>query len=136
MMKIRTLRASLLLTLSLMPVLLVLAGCDNPAEYKIPNTICGRNIDPSALKSLLPSGQEFKANQESIKDYKSECVISVDGTKVLRIDEHRDQNEFDITNIRMNNPVKSDVGEDTLTSDDWLISVNACPSEGNTTSWT
>lgn len=131
-MKIEALRSSLLSTSSLTLLLLAVAGCDNPAEYQIPNTICGRDIEPSALEPLLPSGQKFEANQESFEENKSECVISVDDSTALRIDEYRDQNKFDImeNTRRYNNPAKSDVGEETLTSDDWLRSMNACPKRG------
>ncbi|MBL3670286.1 hypothetical protein JL475_30790 [Streptomyces sp. M2CJ-2] len=132
MMKREALRSSLLLTSGIMPLMITLTGCDTATEYTIPNTICGRKIDPSLLKPLLPAGQKFKARQESIDEKKSECVIYIDESTALRINEIRDQNKFDVWEYarRYNNPVKSDIGEVALNSDDWLISMNPCPRRG------
>jgi hypothetical protein len=128
-MKSNALRPTFLLVSGLTLLLLAVAGCSNPASYKIPDTICGRDIDPSALKPLLPSGQHFEAVHET-DDYESECAISVDKSEVLLIQEFRDQNKSDIRSTRMDNPKPSDVGEEAMTSDNWLISMNSCPRRG------
>ncbi|MBT3153480.1 hypothetical protein HTV45_21865 [Streptomyces sp. CHD11] len=124
------------LTSGLLSLLVVLVGCGNSTGYEIPDDMCGRAVEPSALKPLLPSGGEVKAEQRATEDGESECSVFVDKVNVLTISEHRGQNKFDVMEFvrenrdRFANPEKSDVGDDTVTSDDWLMSMNACSGRG------
>ncbi|MFD5495784.1 hypothetical protein ACFYY3_28190 [Streptomyces sp. NPDC001812] len=134
-MKIRTLRSSLLLTSTLTALLISTTGCSSTG-YEIPTTICGRAIDPSALQPLLPPGQNFEARHQISEEDQSACFIFIDKANALIISEIRDQSRFDVMEFAKqnrrssDNPRKSEVGDDTVTSDDWLISMNACTGRG------
>lgn len=120
----------------LVSLLVVLAGCGDSTEYEIPDSMCGRDVEPSALEPLLPSGREFEAEQRVAEDNTSECSVFVDNVDVLTVSEYRGQDKFDVMEFvrenpgRFTHPEKSDVGDDTVTSDDWLMSMNACTGEG------
>lgn len=67
----------------------------------------------------------------------STCSISVDNNTALILQEHRGQNRFDVWDFVVDddpdsakNPKKVAVGDDTVTTDDWLISMNACTGYG------
>ncbi|CAL9467146.1 hypothetical protein [Streptomyces sp. bgisy022] len=134
-MKHKTANSALILTSSLALLSLTISGC-SAAGYEIPSEICGRKIDPSSLEPLLPSGAEFEAEHTIDDDLESACHIFVDKADTLAISELRNQNRFDVMEFVMadarlfKNPRKSAVGDDTVTSDDWLISMNACTGHG------
>ncbi|MEU3949029.1 hypothetical protein [Streptomyces sp. NPDC029526] len=131
----KMLRASLLLTSTLTLLLTTTAGCNSSSGYQIPTTICGRKIDQSALQPLLPSGKTFEARPQISDDDQSSCLVLVDKSRTFLISEIRDQNRFDVMKFAMENrssqnPEKSEVGDDTVTSDRWLMSMNACTGHG------
>ncbi|MFJ9667364.1 hypothetical protein ACIRPP_22590 [Streptomyces sp. NPDC101219] len=110
-------------------------GCSSSQRYEIPTTICGREIDRSALQPLLPSGKNFEARPQISDDDQSSCLVLVDKSRRFLISEIRDQNRFDAMkfareNRSSQNPKRSEVGDDTVTSDRWLMSINACTGHG------
>ena len=82
--------------------------------------MCGRDVEPSALEPVLPSGREFEAEQRVAEDNTSECSVFVDNVDVLTVSEYRGQDKFDVMEFvrenpgRFAHPEKSDVGDDTV----------------------
>lgn len=133
----RARRSAFLLSPNLALSLLSITGCSNSTPYELPHDICGRKIDPVALQPLLPSGQQFEAVPGNDDHVQSTCSISVDNNTALILQEHRGQNRFDVWDFVVDddpdsakNPKKAAVGDDTVTTDDWLISMNACTGYG------
>ncbi|NEC31108.1 hypothetical protein G3I20_32060 [Streptomyces sp. SID8111] len=137
MMKRDALRPSLLLASALGLSLTATVGCSSFNRYEIPTTICGRKIDPTALQPLLPSGENFEARPQISDDKQSSCLIVVDKSAAFTISEIRNQNKFDVMEFARKyprrssqNPKKSEIGADAVTSDRWLMSINACTGHG------
>src|SRR5690606_10538634 len=131
----KKLRAPLLLTSTLILLLTTTAACNSSSGYEIPKTLCGREIDRSALQPLLPSGKNVEARPQISDDGQSSCLVLVDKSRTFLISEIRGQNRFDVMkfareNRSSQNPKKSEVGDDTVTSDRWLMSINACTGHG------
>ncbi|MBD9730574.1 hypothetical protein IGX29_01825 [Streptomyces sp. H28] len=136
-MKRDALRPSLLLTSALSLLLTATVGCSSFHRYEIPTTICGRKIDPSALQPLLPSGENFEAQPQISDGDQSSCLILVDKSPAFLIGEIKGQNRFDVMNFAKKyqrrssqNPSRSEIGDDAVTSDRWLMSINACTGHG------
>ncbi|WP_329065984.1 hypothetical protein [Streptomyces sp. NBC_01429] len=116
-------------------LLMTVSGCGSPDDYTIPTGICDRFIDPNSLKPLLPSGKNFEASQRSAEKEDSRCVISIDKSVTLYINEYRDQKKFDVMSFaesrnRFIHLEKSKTGDDTVIADGKLLSMNACPRRG------
>ncbi len=64
------------------------------------------------------------------------CELSVDGSPALRIDEIRQQAAVDAAAFakshpgRFANPEKAPFGDDSVTADNTVLSVNSCPRQG------
>ncbi|WP_406145849.1 hypothetical protein [Streptomyces sp. NBC_01012] len=112
---------------------LTACGADPTADDITPKALCGRTVDPELLRSLLPSG-EIKAKQESIGDpMNSRCVVSVNGSRTLYVDEVRDQNYF---NVQKEIPVgpypqQSGTSGNAVIADGRYVSMSPCPKRGS-----
>ncbi|MGK5627786.1 hypothetical protein [Streptomyces sp. URMC 123] len=72
-----------------MALSLLAPGCEKAPsrEYTVPETLCGRAIDPEVVKPLLPPGRRLTAYQGLEDDDDRTCFINVDRTSVLYIRE-------------------------------------------------
>ncbi|WP_406145844.1 hypothetical protein [Streptomyces sp. NBC_01012] len=113
-----------------------LTACTDSTGSATPEALCDRTVDPDLLKPLLPSGEKVKAEQESVGDpKKSNCVVSVDGSRALTMVEYRDQNYFDVLkdlekNSTDRDPQPSGTGNAAIT-DDAYVSLSPCPKRGS-----
>lgn len=120
----------------LLLVLAGTAGCGSGSRnYALPAEICGRAVEPPALKPLLPEGEKFDAEQRSTEEISSDCAVSVDGRSVFWLVEYRDQGSFDVVEHAKEiksarNPVKSDLVEGAIVSDGNFLLMRPCPARG------
>lgn len=111
------------------------SGCAGSSSYAIPEKVCNRPIEPTALKPLLPEGEEVKGQRRGSGDEYETCAVVVDRNVILLISEYRDQNRFDIvghTKERQStdDPVESEVPGDSIIFDGGFVSMNPCPARG------
>ncbi|MEV0276643.1 hypothetical protein AB0I22_09720 [Streptomyces sp. NPDC050610] len=112
------------------------AACGDSQSYAVPDTVCGKEVDAKLLGKLLPSGKELKADSKSLGADEATCELSVDGSPALHIDEVRQQAAIDATAFAKNHPgrfahpEKSPFGDDSVTADRTILSVNSCPHQG------
>ncbi|MBM7441415.1 hypothetical protein [Streptomyces sp. HB132] len=110
-----------------------LTACTGPTAPTTPSVLCGRTVDPDLLRSLLPDG-EIKAKQESVGDPQtSNCVVTVDGSRRLYINEIRDQKYFEVQKkISVGpNPKQSGTSGNAVISDGWYVSMSPCHKRGS-----
>uniref|UniRef100_A0AAU3GS66 DUF3558 domain-containing protein n=1 Tax=Streptomyces sp. NBC_01401 TaxID=2903854 RepID=A0AAU3GS66_9ACTN len=110
-----------------------LTACTGSTSYPTPKTLCDRTVDPDLLRALLRDG-EIKARQDSVGDPKtSRCVVTVNGSTRLYVDEVRDQNYFDVQKeTRVGpGPQQSGTSGNAVISDGRYVSLSPCPERGS-----
>ena len=119
----------------LLASLLGASGCVGSPSYEIPETLCGRSIEPTSLRPLLPDGKEVTGKEQDSDEKFVRCAIFVDDDAVLMISEYRDHHRFDIvehTKERQStdDPVDSKVPGESVIYDGGFVSMNPCPARG------
>lgn len=120
---------------ALMMLLVGTSSCAESKAYDIPEALCGRAIESTDLKPLLPGGGKVEGKQQDTDEISSSCSVSVDQKVVLMIIEYRDQNAFDMIKHAMErqsrrNPEKSKVAENSVISDGNFLSMSPCRARG------
>ncbi|MEV0262772.1 hypothetical protein AB0I49_15720 [Streptomyces sp. NPDC050617] len=111
-------------------------ACGGSQSYAVPDTVCGKKVDAKLLGELLPSGESLKANSKNLGANESVCELSVDGTPTLHIDEIKQQAAVNAAAFakshpgRFANPEKARFGDDSVSADSAVLSVNSCPHQG------
>ncbi|MBM7443254.1 hypothetical protein [Streptomyces sp. HB132] len=114
-----------------------LTACAGSAGYTTPKSLCDRTVDPDLLKPLLPDGEKVKAEQQAVGDpTTSKCVVTVDGSNALYVNEYRDQNYLDVQKEQQKtsadrNPQPSGTSENAVITDDAYVSLSPCPERGS-----
>src|SRR5690606_41274348 len=95
----KKLRAPLLLTSTLILLLTTTAACNSSSGYEIPKTLCGREIDRSALQPLLPSGKNVEARPQISDDGRMSFLVLVSKSRTVPITVARAQYIFGVMEL-------------------------------------
>ncbi|NML53381.1 hypothetical protein HHL19_06570 [Streptomyces sp. R302] len=111
------------------------SGCTGSPSYEIPETLCGRSIEPASLRPLLSDGRKVVGKEQDRDEKFVRCAIFVDKDAVLMISEYRDHHRFDIAEYKKErhvteDPVDSKVPGESVIYDGGFVSMNPCPARG------
>ncbi|MFG2877809.1 hypothetical protein ACGFYU_22890 [Streptomyces sp. NPDC048337] len=115
-------------TVSVLLAGLVMA-CSAPAQYAVPDDVCGVAVDGSALAPLLPRGKKLDQTTANSNADTSRCRVRVDERGVLSVESYVtsvDNNPVETKAWELVHPAKIQVGDDARVGDAMAIAVATC----------